>query len=232
MPLSKILLTAAVLGGLFVPALIARAGTAVQLGPRPFFLVEDMDAGKLKTTLQRCANGPFRKTDFSIGHRGAALQFPEHTKESYEAAARMGAGILECDVTFTKDRELVCRHSQCDLHTTTNILAIPELAAKCTKPFSPAVIDPATGAVDTGLGRVLRQRHHAGRIQDAVRQDGCGQSQGEDRRGISERHPELAHGFVLRLRHGAQPPGEHRTLQAPGREDDARTQIPQRADAV
>lgn len=50
----------------------------------------------------------------------------------------MGAGIIECDVTFTKDRQLVCRHSQCDLHTTTNILAIPELAAKCTKPFTPA----------------------------------------------------------------------------------------------
>lgn len=25
-------------------------------------------------------------------------------------------------VTFTKDKELVCRHAQCDLHTTTNIL--------------------------------------------------------------------------------------------------------------
>jgi glycerophosphoryl diester phosphodiesterase len=46
----------------------------------------------------------------------------------------MGAGIVECDVTFTKDRQLVCRHSQCDLHTTTNILAIPELAAKCSSP--------------------------------------------------------------------------------------------------
>jgi glycerophosphoryl diester phosphodiesterase len=55
----------------------------------------------------------------------------------------MGAGIIECDVTFTKDRELVCRHSQCDLHTTTNILTVPELAAKCTQTFSPA--DPATG---------------------------------------------------------------------------------------
>jgi glycerophosphoryl diester phosphodiesterase len=44
-------------------------------------------------------------------------------------------------VTFTKDKELVCRHSQCDLHTTTNILAIPELAAKCTQPFTPA--DPS-----------------------------------------------------------------------------------------
>jgi glycerophosphoryl diester phosphodiesterase len=101
-----------------------------------------MKDGPLKTQLAQCT-GPFRKTDFSIGHRGAALQFPEHTKESYVAAARMGAGIIECDVTFTKDRELVCRHSQCDLHTTTNILSVPELAAKCSQPFSPA--DPATG---------------------------------------------------------------------------------------
>ncbi|MBM9510911.1 hypothetical protein JWH17_00785 [Desulfobulbus marinus] len=73
------------------------------------------------------------------------MQFPEHTKESYEAAARMGAGIVECDVTFTKDTELVCRHSQCDLHTTTNILAIPELAAKCSEPFTPAEFDAGTG---------------------------------------------------------------------------------------
>lgn len=119
------------------------SGAQVQLGPRPFYLVEDMDASPLKTKLQACANGPFKKTNFSIGHRGAPLQFPEHTKESYEAAAKMGAGIVECDVTFTKDKELVCRHSQCDLHTTTNILAVPELAAKCSKSFTPA--DPATG---------------------------------------------------------------------------------------
>ena len=46
----------------------------------------------------------------------------------------MGAGIVECDVTFTKDKELVCRHAQNDLHTTTtNILATP-LAAQCTTP--------------------------------------------------------------------------------------------------
>jgi glycerophosphoryl diester phosphodiesterase len=116
---------------------------SVQLGPRPYYLVEDMDEGPLKERLERCSEGPFRKSDFSIGHRGAPLQFPEHTEESYRAAARMGAGILECDVTFTKDRELVCRHAQCDLHTTTNVLAIPELAAKCSEPFTP--YDPATG---------------------------------------------------------------------------------------
>ncbi len=121
----------------------ALADDAVQLGPRPFYLVETMTDGPLKSKLQQCAAGPFKRTAFSIGHRGAGLQFPEHTKESYVAAARMGAGIVECDVTFTKDRQLVCRHSQCDLHTTTDILARPELAAKCSEPFSPA--NPATG---------------------------------------------------------------------------------------
>lgn len=113
---------------------------SVQLGPRPFYLIDDMEEGKLKTKLKSCVKGPFKKTDFSIGHRGAPMQFPEHTKESYVAAARMGAGILECDVTFTKDKELVCRHSQCDLHTTTNILNTP-LAAKCSVPFQPAQFD-------------------------------------------------------------------------------------------
>jgi len=118
-----------------------------QLGPRPDYLVNSMEDGALKDQLQSCAGGDFEPSKFSIGHRGAPRLFPEHTKESYIAAARMGAAILECDVTFTKDRELVCRHSQCDLHTTTNILAIPELAKKCSVPFSPAKINRFTGAV-------------------------------------------------------------------------------------
>ncbi|MDJ0834324.1 MAG: glycerophosphodiester phosphodiesterase family protein, partial [Gammaproteobacteria bacterium] len=108
----------------------------VELGPRPFFLVEGMSDSRLKRKLERCQDGPFYQTDFSIGHRGAPMQFPEHTRESYEAAAKMGAGILECDVTFTRDRELVCRHAQCDLHTTTNIL-VSDLAHKCSEPFTP-----------------------------------------------------------------------------------------------
>lgn len=121
--------------------LLAAAGLAAQpqsvdLGPRPFYLVDNMDPGPLKDKLQSCAAGPFHRTDFSISHRGAPLQFPEHTRESYVAAVRQGAGILECDVAFTKDRQLVCRHSQCDLHTTTNILTTP-LAAKCTGGFTP-----------------------------------------------------------------------------------------------
>ena len=87
-----------------------------------------MDEGTLKNELKKCIKKPIKRQYFSIGHRGAPAQFPEHTKESYIAAARMGAGILECDVTFTKDKVLVCRHSQNDLHMTTNVLAHPELA--------------------------------------------------------------------------------------------------------
>lgn len=120
------------------------AEPAAQLGPRPFFLLDDMSEGPLKAELQACAarTSAYRHSNFSIAHRGAPLQFPEHTRESYLAAARMGAGVLECDVTFTKDKELVCRHSQNDLHTTTNILATP-LAATCIKPFTPARFDAA-----------------------------------------------------------------------------------------
>jgi len=122
------------------------AGFSVQLGPRPYFLVSQMPDSALKAQLTTCSNGPFEKRDFSIGHRGAALMFPEHTLESYEAAVRMGAGMVECDVTFTKDKQLVCRHAQNDLHTTTNILLTP-LAAKCTqgfKPYDPQTQTPAT----------------------------------------------------------------------------------------
>ena len=127
----------------------------VQLGPRPYFLVNDMENGPLKDKLLACADGPFKSSTFSIGHRGAAMQFPEHTRESYLAAARMGAGVIECDVTFTKDKELVCRHAQNDLHTTTNVLTVPELAAKCVKPFTPATFD-ASGKLLTAASAECR----------------------------------------------------------------------------
>ena len=113
---------------------------SIELGPRPHFLVNDMTDGPLKRELMACLDDEPHRSDFSIGHRGAALQFPEHTQESYEAAFKMGAGILECDATFTQDKQLVCRHAQNDLHTTTNILQTP-LASTCVKPFTPATFD-------------------------------------------------------------------------------------------
>ena len=109
----------------------------VDLGSRPALLVADLVEGELKSRLQACLGEPPRRTAFSIGHRGAGLVFPEHTLEAYEAAYRMGAGTLECDVTFTKDLALVCRHAQNDLASTTDILLTP-LARTCIEPFQPA----------------------------------------------------------------------------------------------
>ncbi|MGG7567319.1 glycerophosphodiester phosphodiesterase family protein [Rhodovulum sp. DZ06] len=117
----------------------------VELGPRPFYLLDRLQDGPLKEKLEACRESEAKTTLFSIGHRGAAMQFPEHTAESYRAAARMGAGIIECDVAFTADKQLVCRHAQNDLHTTTNILATP-LAEKCTAGFTPASADAKASA--------------------------------------------------------------------------------------
>ncbi|ARU00502.1 glycerophosphodiester phosphodiesterase family protein [Yoonia vestfoldensis] len=123
----------------------AIADTALTYGPRPAYLVSQMTDSPLKEQLLACADQIPARSDFSIGHRGAPLMFPEHTVESHVAAAQMGAGILECDVTFTADLELVCRHAQNDLHTTTNILVTP-LADKCTTGFRPANGDSVASA--------------------------------------------------------------------------------------
>ena len=121
------------------------AATPVEYGPRPAYLVDRLPEGALKDKLASCMGQDATKTDFSIGHRGAPLMFPEHTVQSNVAAARMGAGILECDVTFTADHELVCRHAQNDLHTTTNIL-VSDLAEKCTTSFTAASGDTPASA--------------------------------------------------------------------------------------
>ncbi|MGQ7846121.1 glycerophosphodiester phosphodiesterase family protein [Granulosicoccus sp. 3-233] len=126
----------------------------VHLGPRPFYLVDQLQDSELKDTLQGCAvtKTQYDRRNFSIAHRGASLQFPEHTMEAYLASHRMGAGVIECDVTFTSDAELVCRHAQCDLHTTTNILATP-LAEKCSIPFQPASYDENGEMIEAATAR-------------------------------------------------------------------------------
>ena len=64
----------------------------VSIGPRAYFLIESLDEEDdadtsvkfkrpgLKEKLRMCArlHFIFRTSDFVIGHRGAALQFPEH----------------------------------------------------------------------------------------------------------------------------------------------------------
>ena len=117
----------------------------VEYCARPAYLVDKLPDGDLKDKLASCMGQTASKSDFSIGHRGAPLMFPEHTVQSNVAAARQGAGILECDVTFTADHELVCRHAQNDLHTTTNIL-VSDLAEKCTTGFTAAAGEEGASA--------------------------------------------------------------------------------------
>lgn len=112
----------------------AVSAAPVEVGVRPYYLIDQLKNPELKERLAACADKPMERKNFSIAHRGAPLQFPEHTLESYNAAYRQGVGVQECDVTFTADKQLVCRHAQNDLHTTTNILGTA-LAQKCTKPF-------------------------------------------------------------------------------------------------
>lgn len=140
---------------------------SIDWGARPVELAVGLPAGNLRTQLTSCDVQSANRSDFSISHRGAPLGYAEHTEEGYRAAARMGAGLIECDVTFTKDRDLVCRHSQCDLHTTTNILETP-LAAKCSVPpkdGSPAPfksVKCCTSDLTTAEFKSLRGRMDAG----------------------------------------------------------------------
>ncbi|MBF9036838.1 glycerophosphodiester phosphodiesterase [Rhodobacterales bacterium HKCCE2091] len=145
----RLALAAAATAAAAVPALadieLPDTAQALTYGVRPAYLISQMEPSPLRDELQACLGQTPERTRFSIGHRGAPLQFPEHTLESNMAAAAMGAGILECDVTFTADHELVCRHAQNDLHTTTNILAT-DLAATCVTPFAAASGDTPAAA--------------------------------------------------------------------------------------
>ncbi|MEX2616804.1 MAG: glycerophosphodiester phosphodiesterase family protein [Alphaproteobacteria bacterium] len=155
---------------ILTPGATGATAAEIELGPRPYFLIDRMPDGALKNRLLACADRRFERKLFSIGHRGAPLMFPEHTVESHRAAARMGAGILECDVTFTKDRELVCRHAQNDLHATTNILATP-LAQKCTKPFAASFFGmPAAAECRTSDITLAEFRTLTGKMDAANRQ--------------------------------------------------------------
>jgi glycerophosphoryl diester phosphodiesterase len=135
-------LAACLLGCTLAAAPPAANAAPPELANRPQQLVREMAPGQLRERLQGCAGAPLARHPFSIGHRGAPLGFPEHTRESYTAAGLQGAGRIECDATPTRDGVLVCRHAQCDLHSTTDILLGP-LAGRCRQPFSPA--DPAHG---------------------------------------------------------------------------------------
>jgi len=146
MPDSRLRLMRLAALGLAVCVGLALSAPGSRADPKPndrvAWLLERLTDSPLRERLTACLASPTLPSTFSIGHRGAPLYYPEHTRESYLEAARQGAAIIECDVTFTRDRALVCRHDQCDLHRTTNMLET-DLATRCSQPFTPA--DPRSG---------------------------------------------------------------------------------------
>jgi glycerophosphoryl diester phosphodiesterase len=54
----------------------------IQYGVRPYYLIDAMKDGPLKSKLRSCAGMTPRRSLFSIAHRGAPLEFPEHTVQS------------------------------------------------------------------------------------------------------------------------------------------------------
>ena len=50
------------------------------------------------------------KKPLIAAHRGFRANYPENTRVAFEAAVKAGAHMLEMDVTFTRDKELVIIH--------------------------------------------------------------------------------------------------------------------------
>ena len=135
-----------------------------QIGPRPFYLVDKMKDGPLKQKLSQCT-GPFHKTDFSIGHRGAALLFPEHSKEAYIGGGPHGRRHhrMRRDVHKRPPAGLpafAMRPAHHDQHPR---------GAGARREMHARLQPGRSGHRQEGVGKVLHQRHHARRIQAARR---------------------------------------------------------------
>lgn len=62
-----------------------------------------------------------------IGHRGAKGRAPENTLAAFEEGARLGADVIECDVHFSRDRQLVVIHDDTVDRTTNGFGLVREL---------------------------------------------------------------------------------------------------------
>ena len=141
----------------------------------------------------------------------------------------MGAGIVECDVTFTKDKELVCRHSQCDLHTTTEHPRHPRAGGEMLA----ALHAGRPGRDKAGEREMLHQRHHPRRVPAPEGQDGRLRQERDD--GARTTWPARQIGGPIsmrRRRHADDPCREHQAVQGARRQIHARAEGAERADAV
>ena len=150
------LLSALLSLALIAPAVAQNLPREAQIGPRPFYLVDKMKDGPLKQKLSQCT-GPFHKTDFSIGHRGAALQFPEHTQGVLSGRGadgrrrdRMRRDVYKGPATGLPAFAMRSAHHH----------QYPVDAGACREVHH-AVHSGRSRHRAEGLGKMLHQRHHA-----------------------------------------------------------------------
>ena len=182
---AKWLLTASLLlGG--VPAAGQSVDARVELGPRPQFLVDDMRDGPLKT---RLASLP-RRSRRGARRSRSAIAVPAwcfRSTRSKPTRPVFAWAPARSSATSPSPRilALVCRHSQNDLATTTDILLTP-LAQTCVEPFTPAELNDERCRRAARESRVPHERAHARRVQVAARQDRRVRSGCADRRAVRD----------------------------------------------
>lgn len=94
----------------------------------------------LRADISTCKE-PLRLNGAVYAHRGAPLVAPEETEAAWEVGVRSGAGLIECDASLTRDARFICRHSTCDLASTTDIVANhPDMLARCSLPWQAATL--------------------------------------------------------------------------------------------
>lgn len=73
----------------------------LSLGPRPYWLVDHLEEGALKTKLASCADKEMRPSQWSISHRGGGtMQFPEHTFDSILAGVSYSLTVNKDMIIF------------------------------------------------------------------------------------------------------------------------------------
>ena len=163
--------------------------SGVQVGPRPYYLVDKMSPGPLKRKLEHCSAGPFYKTDFSIGHRGggtAAISGAHQGKpRSGRAHGRRHPGMRR-DVHQGRSTGVPPRPVRSAHHHEHPGDAACEQVLQALRAGR---VRRQRQADQGGLGAVLHQRPDGRRVQVPQGQDGRVQSQRQDRRRSTRAEP-------------------------------------------
>ena len=196
----------------------------VQLGPRPFFLVDDMEDGALKSELQAARAGRSARASSRSATAARRCSSPSTPR------------VLRSGRAHGRRHRRVRRH----LHQGQAARVPPRAERPAYHHEHPA--DAAGGQVHPAVhargvrrewharapasGRVPHERHHAGGVQDARGKMDAFNPRATQVAGVLGGTAELPHRSLLRPdeRHAADTPREHRAVQEARREDDTRAQ--------